>query len=956
MQDEAKTKSELIEELRLLRQQLATLQTSEVAPQSQPACSNTANPNQTEVRLKVQNEKLTIFNKIIAAVNQSPELEHILTTTLAEIELVFGLGHSEIWLYDEVFQQLKSAAQRGLPPDFAQAIMTFKIGMGLPGVVAQLEAPLMIADLAQEERFQQREIITSYNFRSALGIPLMAQENLVGVMFFFSSQAEHFSPEIAAHLTTIGQLIGTAIQNARLFESVQQHLAEQSALLAATKAISSSLDLTIVLGSLAEKMARTLNVTRVQICDWQPDRGALTILAEYFAPDVASEIERESELGATYYPLDEFEHLGEWLQSGQIMVVQADDSDLTQPEREYLRRHGGQTLLFVPFVLKGIVVGCVQLWESRSRPAFTLDELALCQGIAQQGAIALENARLFGQAQQEIMERKRAEARLARQAEEAALLNRVRTALARELEIPGLAQSVVEAMTNIFAYAMAALYLIKDQVLTLQHQVGYRRLIERLSLWQGIRAEVVRRGKPVLLTDAYVDLTLLETVEPITSVICLPLYNQGTVVGTLEVGSSAGWTLGESELRLMTMVSEYVSIAFERAYLYTEARESEEKYRTLIEQSQDAIYLIYGNRFEIVNHKFQELFGVTQEEINNPDFVFTNIISPKSRRWVAEQTNIEEGPDATPVVSPVYEFTALDKDGREIEVELSVSYPTYKGSIATQGILRDITERKRAEAERAAIQAQMFQNAKLASMGELAAGVAHEINNPIFAIREYADLILEDTPQSVPTYRMLETIIREADRIADIVRNLLEFSRPGETNFNPVHLREIWQLVYTLIRQSFQKQNIRLEVDIPDDLPLVKARRQQIQQVMLNLMTNARDALKEKYAETQHHPNKRIMVKARTTKAVDISAPRAKNGDKIDQFVQFSVRDEGKGISVKDRENLFTPFFTTKRHQGGTGLGLSISYKIIENHGGRIEVYSEPGEFTEFIVTLPTAS
>lgn len=915
MQDETKAKSALIEELRL-----ATL------------------------------------TKIIAIVNQSPQLEHVLATTLAEIELAFGLGHSEIWLYDELFQQLKSAIQRGLPPELAQAITIFKVGVGLPGVVAQLEAPLFIADLAQEERLQQQTLVTCYNYRSALGIPLMAQENLVGAMLFFSSQPEYFTTEIAACLTTIGHLIGTAIQNAHLFESVQQHLAEQSALLAATKAISSSLDLSTVLGSLAEELARTLNVTRAQICDWQPDRGALTILAEYFAPDVASKIERESELGVTYYPLEEFEHLGEWLQSGQIMLVYADDSDLTQPEREYLRRHAGQTLLFIPFVLKGAVAGCVQLWESRQRPTFTLDELALCQGIAQQGAIALENARLFGHAQQEIMERKRAEARLARQAEETALLNRVRIALARELEIPGLAQRVVESIANSFAYSMAALYLIKDQLLMLQYQVGYRRPIERLSLWQGIRAEVARRGKPMLLTDAYADLTLLETIEPITSVICLPLYNQGAVVGTLEVGSSEGRTLGENDLRLMTTLSEYVSIAFERAYLYTEARESEEKYRTLIEQSQDAIYLIHGNRFEIVNHKFQELFGVTQEQVNDPNFVFSNIVSPRSTRMIAGQANIKESLDATPVVSPVYEFTALDKDGREIEVELSVSYPTYKGGIATQGILRDITERKRAETERAAMQAQMFQNAKLASMGELAAGVAHEINNPIFAIREYADLILEETPQSAQTYRMLETIIREADRIADIVRNLLEFSRPGETNFNPVHLREIWQLVYTLIRQSFQKQNIRLEVDIPDDLPLIKARRQQIQQVILNLMTNARDALKEKYPETQNHPNKRIRVQARAIKALDASTPQANNGGKTEQFVQFSVRDEGKGIPLKDRENLFTPFFTTKRHQGGTGLGLSISHKIIENHGGHIEVYSEPGEFTEFIISLPTVS
>jgi signal transduction histidine kinase len=253
------------------------------------------------------------------------------------------------------------------------------------------------------------------------------------------------------------------------------------------------------------------------------------------------------------------------------------------------------------------------------------------------------------------------------------------------------------------------------------------------------------------------------------------------------------------------------------------------------------------------------------------------------------------------------------------------------------------------------MQAQIFQNAKLASMGELAAGVAHEINNPIFAIREYAALILEDTSKTHSNYPMLETIIGEANRIAEIVRNLLEFARPSEVRFRVVHLGEIWQLVQTLVGQSFQEQNIQLEVDIPDDLPLIKARRQQLQQVLLNLVTNARDALKEKYPGNERHPGKRITIKARFITGVEIPLLIDEKKERINQAIQLTVRDEGMGISPEHRENLFTPFFTTKRHQGGTGLGLSISHKIIEEHSGRIDIKSEPGEFTEFIITLPVA-
>ena len=303
---------------------------------------------------------------------------------------------------------------------------------------------------------------------------------------------------------------------------------------------------------------------------------------------------------------------------------------------------------------------------------------------------------------------------------------------------------------------------------------------------------------------------------------------------------------------------------------------------------------------------------------------------------------------------PVYEFTALDKDGHEIEVELTVSYPTYKGGLATQGVLRDITERKRVEVERAIMQAQILQNVRLASVGELAAGVAHEINNPIFVIREYADLMLEDASANHPTSPMLETIISEADRIADIVRNLLEFSRPSDIEFSLVQLADIWQPVYKLIGQSFHKHNVQLKVDIPPDLPPIKAHSQQLQQVLLNLVTNARDALNEKYPDGQSHPQKYIYIKAWSVDdpPLVMLAPQAGPARK---HVCLTVRDEGVGISPGDRAQLFTPFFTTKRARGGTGLGLSISHKIIEEHQGRIRVESKPGVFTEFMITLPAA-
>lgn len=553
------------------------------------------------------------------------------------------------------------------------------------------------------------------------------------------------------------------------------------------------------------------------------------------------------------------------------------------------------------------------------------------------------------QAEQEIDRRKRAEQKLADQAKQAELLHQVRMALTHDLELSTLFQTSVEIIANTFDYPLVSLFWTHR----VRHQVGYNSFENRLSASQQISQRVTKSGRPLFIEDLRLDPQLGDALTDNASEICVPLFDQGKAIGSLNIGGTAAKPLGKSDLHLAITLAGYIDIAVERAQLYTEEREGEEKYRTLIEQSNDAIYLIYGNRFEIINRKFEQLFGVTKEEVASLDFVFDKIVAPKSRRLIVE--GALTGDDRPSKISPLYEFTALDKDGNEIEVELSVSYPAYKGGLATQGVLRDITERKRAEAERAAMQAQMFQNAKLASVGELAAGIAHEINNPIFAIREYADLMLEDTPQSHPHHSMLETIIGESNRIAEIVRNLLEFSRPGETDFTSVQIKDVWQRVYKLINKSFYKHDIQLEVDIPADLPPVKARGQQLQQVLLNLVTNAQDSLREKSSPgMSDRPQNCIVIAAKT--AANVSNLKLPDGRPAPRALEISVKDNGPGILPQHRERLFTPFFTTKRAKGGTGLGLSISHKIIEEHHGLIKVKSEPGRFAEFTIILPVES
>jgi PAS domain S-box-containing protein len=228
---------------------------------------------------------------------------------------------------------------------------------------------------------------------------------------------------------------------------------------------------------------------------------------------------------------------------------------------------------------------------------------------------------------------------------------------------------------------------------------------------------------------------------------------------------------------------------------------------------------------------------------------------------------------------------------------------------------------------------------KLASIGELAAGVGHEINNPVNSIINCADILLKQAEPDTKLAQFSEHIRSEADRIATIVRDLLTFSRQDTTLFSVASMRDIVETVLTLCGKNIERSRIHLELDIPDDLPKLECRSEQVQQVLMNLVINAIHALNEKYP--QQDENKKI-----TISAIDQSDNAVPN-------IRLSVRDNGTGISPTHLERIYDPFFTTKGRDSGTGLGLSVSDGIIKNHNGNMSVDTQWGEYTNFYVDLP---
>jgi PAS domain S-box-containing protein len=247
-------------------------------------------------------------------------------------------------------------------------------------------------------------------------------------------------------------------------------------------------------------------------------------------------------------------------------------------------------------------------------------------------------------------------------------------------------------------------------------------------------------------------------------------------------------------------------------------------------------------------------------------------------------------------------------------------------------LLRDITEEK-------LLQAETLRSVQLASVGELAAGVAHEINNPINGIINYAQIIQDESSDNETLTKISEKIIREGERVAAIVTNLLSFARQQDDHFDKIYINDVVFDAIDLIQHQLSKNCILLELMLPDDLPPLLGHHQQLQQVFLNLFSNARYALNQKYPGKD--PQKKIIVSGQVITVEDR------------KYIRIIVQDLGTGIPDEIVSKIFEPFYSSKTTGEGTGLGLSISRDIIARHEGRLTLDTRAGQYTSLIVDLP---
>jgi two-component system, NtrC family, sensor kinase len=253
--------------------------------------------------------------------------------------------------------------------------------------------------------------------------------------------------------------------------------------------------------------------------------------------------------------------------------------------------------------------------------------------------------------------------------------------------------------------------------------------------------------------------------------------------------------------------------------------------------------------------------------------------------------------------------------------------PGTKASSARAVVVwQDRTEERRLENS-------LAQTSKLAAIGQLAAGVAHEINNPLAVINANAQLLKLVIPPNEDNYEPVDLISRAGDRAAKVVRGLLDFARQAQYEFEPAGVNDSILQALDLVAYQLSSANIQVRQNLAGDLPEVQASWEHLKSVWLNLLINARDALLEV-------PGERLME---ITTSLNPAATH----------IQVMIRDNGPGMNPAELGRIFEPFYTTKAPGKGTGLGLATSHRIVEQHGGDIEVVSEPGIGTAFVVRLP---
>ena len=931
----------------------------------------------TETREALDQQTATA--EVLGVINSSPgDLTPVFDAILEKALLLCGGAFGILNVFDG--ERFNGVAMRGVPPAFAEFRQGNPAGMGpgtAPARILAGENVVNNLDLKDEEPYRtgdpyRRAIVDLGGARSHLAVALRTDSALRGMLTIYRQEVRAFSVKEIALLQNFAAQAVIAMENARLITETREALEQQTATAEVLGVINSSPgDLTPVFQSMLERATRLCESTFGHV--WSFDGEQLYAVAAHGDSVFVEWLQQHSPVrpipGSAADRIaqgEDFVHVADRREEAAYrndatFRALVDTSGIRASLSVALRRGRDKALL-----------GIVNVYRQEVRP-FSDKQIALLQNFAAQAVIAMENARLITETREALEQ----------QTATAEILGVINSS-------PGDLQPVFEAILEnahrLCGIVYGSLQLYDGEKF---RAVAVHGLSEALAdhLRQGYSPGLKLPVSRLLEGERFAHVAdLAEIDDPMArrvvelggtrTVLWVALRKDERLLGTIAAARLDVRPFTEKEIALLESFAAQAVIAMENARLLGEIRQRQAELRVTFDNMGDGVVMFDAeHRLAAWNRNFQELLDL-------PDAVLAERPSYADYlRLLAERgefgTDDVEAELARRLRDTDQELR-LERarpDGRVIEVR--------RNAVPDGGfvlIYSDITERKRSEAEiRAArdaaeaayrdlkaAQANLIQAEKMASLGQLTAGIAHEIKNPLNFVNNFASLSVElldelkettapalvalgeeKRSEADETIDMLsgnlEKIAEHGKRADNIVKSMLEHSRGVSGERREVDLNnlieEALNLAYHGARAQNQDFNITLERDYAASLKPIELAPQEITRVFLNLFGNGFYAANKRAranGDGSFHP----ILAVATREAEDA--------------VEVRVRDNGTGIAPEIRDKLFQPFFTTKPTGEGTGLGLSISYDIItQQHGGTITVESEPGSFTEFVVRLP---
>ena len=856
----------------------------------------------TDEKLQKKVHELSAINSIISTISQTMDLKLILNEVLKIIKQITKADYADIHL--QKGNKLFLGASYGLEPSLQDKIRV--LNPDETGVKKLLDpSNWFVNKKPSDEKNLMTLLAETLGVQSYLCLPLKSKENFIGLVTLGSKEPDHFTGENTQLLSAIANQVGVGIENVQLYVKETNKARRLRVINQIGLKITSILEIEKVLEEVIRLLYSELNYYAVTIGLIQKDRFIIKSMYEdnkgkYNIHNHNLELKEKSILG--------------WVaKSNRTLLVEDVGSDPRYYHFKNLKETKSE--LAVPIELQGKVLGVLDV-QSNETDAFDEEDLQLLQSISNQTAVALENARLYANSEKKI--------------QELSVLNDVARVVNSTLDLDQLLKQIYQQLTSVInapSYYVA-LYDEKNNTLNFEILIDEKKQYPKTTvpLGEGTVSYVIKTKKPLLLCDIESDLKKLpiktETIgnkKSCSSWLGVPMMSGEKVLGVLAVGSYEKNAFSEEDLQFLINITNQAAIAIVNAQLFHQVLRGKQEWEQTFDSITDLICLI-NPEYRIIraNRTLAQKLGMEPEQIIGKKChqVFHNRLDSPCPECAHRQAMVTKKP-----------FTLEMKGTSGDEVLLISAFPRFdsKGEfIGSVYVLRDITEQKR-------LREQLVQSEKMAAVGQLVSGVAHELNNPLAGIMGYSQLLLMNNGLDSKTQSYLNKISKESDRAKNIVNNLLTFARKHKPEKKYLDINTILDQTIELRAYDLKVSNIQVLKNFESQLPKTMADFNQLQQVFLNIMNNAHQAIQESKGKGE--------IRIRTEKA--------------GEMIRIILEDNGPGIPEENLNKIFEPFFTTKDVGRGTGLGLSISYGIIQQHGGKIYARSILGQEATFVIELP---